>query len=46
MKYTIIHGDCAIPADVTIDFNATLERCTSDNCAAEDPAYHVAPSWD
>ena len=46
MKYTITHGDCAIPADVTIDFNATLERCTTDNCAGEDPPYHVTPSWD
>jgi hypothetical protein len=44
MKYTITHGDCAIPADVTIYFNATLERCTTDNCAGD--GYHVTPSWD
>ena len=39
MKYTIIHGDCAIPADVTIDFNATFERCTTDYCTGD--SYHV-----
>jgi hypothetical protein len=44
MKYSIIHGDCAIPADVTIDFNATFSRCTTDNCTGD--SYHVEPSWD
>ena len=39
MKYTITHGDCAIPADVTIDFNATFERCTTDYCTGD--SYHV-----
>ena len=46
LKYTITGNDCAVPADVTIDFNATFTRCTTDNCAAEDPPYHVVPSWD
>ena len=27
MKYTIIHNDCAVPADVIIDFNTTFTRC-------------------
>ena len=44
MKYSITHGDCAIPADVTIDFNATFTRCTTDNCTGD--SYHVSPSWD
>ena len=39
LKDTIIHGDCAIPADVTIDFNATFERCTTDYCTGD--SYHV-----
>ena len=44
MKYTVTHGDCAIPADVTIDFNATFSRCTTDNCTGD--SYHVEPSWE
>ena len=44
MKYNVMPHDCAIPADVTIDFNATLERCTTDNCTGD--SYHVEPSWD
>ena len=44
MKYSITHGDCAIPADVTIDFNATFTKCTTDNCTGD--SYHVEPSWD
>ena len=36
--------DCAVPVDVTIDFDATFTRCTSDNCV--DDGYHVAPTWE
>ena len=35
MKYSITHGDCAIPADITIDFNATFTKCTTDNCTGD-----------
>jgi len=44
MKYTIIHNDCAVPADVTIDFNTTFTRCTTDNCTGDN--YHIEPDWD
>ena len=36
-------SDCAAPVDVTIDFDATFTRCTTDNCAGD--GYHVAPTW-
>jgi hypothetical protein len=44
MKYTIIHTDCAVPANVTIDFDATFTRCATDNCVGD--GYHVEPDWD
>ena len=44
MKYSIIHNDCAVPANVTIDFDATFTRCTTDNCVGDE--YHVSPAWD
>jgi len=44
MKYSIIHTDCAVPANVTIDFNATFTRCATDNCVGD--GYHVEPDWD
>ena len=34
--YVIAGGDCP---DVTIDFNATFERCTTDYCTGD--SYHV-----
>jgi len=37
-------SDCAVPVDVTIQFDATFTRCTTDNC--EGDSYHVTPSWD
>ena len=43
MKYTIKHNDCAVPADVTIDFDATFLRCSTDNCTGDN--YHITPSW-
>ena len=36
-------SDCAAPVDVTIDFDATFTRCTTDNCAGDN--YHVTPTW-
>jgi hypothetical protein len=44
LKYTITGPDCAVPANVTIDFDATFTRCTTDNCVGDD--YHVKPDWD
>ena len=44
MKYSIIHNDCAVPANVTIDFDATFTRCATDNCVGD--GYHVEPDWD
>jgi len=44
LKYTITGADCAVPANVTIDFDATFTRCTTDNCVGDD--YHVTPDWD
>jgi len=44
MKYSIIHNDCAVPANVTIDFDATFTRCAADNCVGD--GYHVEPNWD
>ena len=35
--------DCAVPVDVTIDFDATFTKCTTDNCAGDN--YHVIPTW-
>ena len=43
MKFNVI-SDCAVPVDVTIDFDATFTKCTTDNCAGD--GYHVAPTWD
>ena len=43
MKLNTI-SDCAVPVDATIQFDATLTRCTTDNCAGDD--YHVSPNWD
>jgi len=37
-------SDCAVPVDVTIDFNTTFTKCTTDNCAGD--GYHVTPTWD
>ena len=37
-------SDCAVPVDVTIDFDATFTRCTTDNCIGD--SYHVTPTWD
>ena len=37
-------SDCAVPVDVTIDFDATFTRCTTDNCVGD--SYHVTPIWD
>jgi hypothetical protein len=44
LKFTVSHNDCAVPADVTIDFNVTFKKCTTDNCAGD--GYHVTPTWD
>ena len=44
LKYTITGPDCAVPANVTIDFDATFTRCTTDNCVGD--GYHVEPDWD
>ena len=38
-----VTSDCAAPVDVTIDFDATFTRCTTDNCAGDN--YHVTPTW-
>ena len=43
MTFDVIR-DCAVPVDVTIDFDATFTRCTTDNCAGDN--YHVSPTWD
>ena len=37
-------SDCAVPVDVTIDFNTTFTKCTTDNCAGD--GYHVSTTWD
>jgi hypothetical protein len=37
-------SDCAVPVDVTIDFNTTFTKCTTDNCVGD--GYHVTPTWD
>ena len=37
-------SDCAAPVDVTIDFDATFTKCSTDNCAGD--GYHVTPTWD
>ena len=37
-------SDCAAPVDVTIDFDATFTKCTTDNCTGD--GYHVTPTWD
>ena len=37
-------SDCAVPVDVTIDFNTTFTKCSTDNCAGD--SYHVTPTWD
>ena len=42
MTFNVI-PDCAAPIDVTIDFDATFTRCTTDNCAGDN--YHVTPTW-
>ena len=39
-----VSSDCATPVDVTIQFDATFTRCTTDNCVGDN--YHVSPSWD
>jgi hypothetical protein len=44
LKYTITGNDCAVPANVTIDFDATFTRCATDNCVGD--GYHVEPDWD
>ena len=44
LQYTITGPDCAVPANVTIDFDATFTRCTTDNCVGD--GYHVEPDWD
>ena len=43
MTFDVI-SDCAVPVDVTIQFDATFARCTTDNCVGDD--YHVSPTWD
>lgn len=43
LKYTLV-SDCAVPADVTIDFDATFSRCINDFCIGD--GYHISPSWD
>ena len=43
MKFNVI-SDCAVPVDVTIDFDATFTRCTTDNCVGDE--YHISPTWD
>ena len=43
MKFNVI-SDCAAPVDVTIQFDATFTKCTSDYCASD--SYHITPSWD
>mgnify|MGYP001205605125 CR=1 FL=1 len=43
MMFKVI-PDCAAPVDVTIDFDATFDRCTNDNCVGD--GYHVNPTWD
>ena len=43
MTFDVI-SDCAVPVDVTIQFDATFTRCTTDNCVGDD--YHVTPTWD
>ena len=42
MTFNVI-SDCAAPVDVTIDFDATFTRCTTDNCVGDN--YHVTPTW-
>ena len=37
-------SDCAAPVDVTIDFDATFTKCSTDNCTGD--GYHVTPTWD
>ena len=37
-------SDCAAPVDVTIDFDATFTKCSTDNCTSD--GYHVTPTWD
>jgi hypothetical protein len=37
-------SDCAAPVDVTIDFNTTFTKCTTDNCTGD--GYHVPLTWD
>ena len=37
-------SDCAAPVDVTIDFDATFTKCTTDNCTGDN--YHVPITWD
>jgi hypothetical protein len=39
-----VDRDCAVPVDVTIDFDATFTKCTTDNCTGD--GYHVTPAWD
>ena len=43
MTFDVIR-DCAAPVDVTIQFDASFVRCTTDNCSGD--GYHVAPTWD
>jgi hypothetical protein len=42
MKFNVI-SDCAAPVDVTIQFDATFTKCTTDNCAGDN--YHITPTW-
>ena len=42
MTFNVI-SDCAAPVDVTIDFDVTFTRCTTDNCVGDN--YHVTPTW-
>ena len=37
-------SDCAVPVDVTIDYNLTFKRCITDNCTGD--GYHITPTWD
>ena len=43
MTFNVI-SDCAAPVDVTIQFDATFTKCTTDNCAGDN--YHVPTTWD
>jgi len=43
MTFNVV-SDCAAPVDVTIQFDATFTRCTTDNCTGD--GYHVTPTWD